>query len=335
MKAMVLGAGAGTRLEPVTNFIPKPLVPVVNRPVIDHIINLLHKHSYEKVICNIHYLADKMQSHFENRNDVDITLKYEPELSGDAGGVRACREFLSGETFVVIMGDLLTDADLTMMLNEHKEKRAIASIGVRRVEDVSRFGVVVLNTDGLVVDFQEKPSAREAKSNQVSSGIYILEPEIFDHIPAEGVYGFGRQLFPLLVEQGHRVAGIELPGYWTDIGTLSDYLKANQDAVTAAVNVPISGNKTERGWIASDAVIDETCEFNGKAVVASGCKINAGVRLSGTVVIGEGAIIEDGARLHDCVVFPHTTVQARSQINNSIVAYGKIASCALATTKSN
>lgn len=325
MKAMVLGAGAGTRLDPITRHIPKPLVPIANRPVIDHIIELLHKHGFNQLVCNIHYMADKMESHFKERNS-EITLVHEEQLSGDAGGVRACREFLKDDTFLVIMGDLLTDADLTSMLSAHKKRNSIATIAVKKVEDVSRFGVLVIDEHGLVTDFQEKPAKEEARSNQISTGIYILEPEIFDYIPPEGMYGFGRLLFPDLVQRGLAVNAFEVQGYWTDIGTLSDYFRANCDVLKRQVDVSVPGEKTHFGWAGEGTTIDSTASMQGQIMVGNGGRVEAGASLRGTVIVGDGAVVGKNASLKDCILLPGSSVSENSHIECSIVAETAVAS---------
>ena len=193
-RAMVLAAGVGSRLDPLTSQVPKPLVPVLNVPVIEHIFKLLAKHGITDVCANLHYLSEQIIAYCGNgeRFGINLTLKPEPKLSGDAGGVRFCREFLEGGTFMVIMGDLLTDADLTSIINTHKSKKALASIAVKAVpnEEVSSFGVVVRNEEGFITGFQEKPKPEEALSNMISTGIYIFEPEVFNYIPKEGDFGF-------------------------------------------------------------------------------------------------------------------------------------------------
>jgi mannose-1-phosphate guanylyltransferase len=327
MKAMVLGAGVGSRLEPITNKIPKPLVPIANRPVIDHIISLLDKHGFDELVCNTHHLADCMEQHFQGKSDVSIQLHHESELSGDAGGVRACRAFLQDGTFLVVMGDLLSDVDLSALLAEHKEKKAIATLAVKAVEDVTRFGVVVTDRNGYITAFQEKPSRNEALSNMISTGIYILEPEIFDHIPSDGSYGFGKQLFPDLVKKGLPVLAAEMNGFWTDIGTLSDYLQANCDAASGAVKLPVLGSKTNYGWVCSDAHVHETCHVNGNAIIGAASKLEKGVRLNGDVVIGDKCQIGVNSSLEDCVILPGAIVPAHSHLSNCIVTAHEVIEC--------
>lgn len=214
MKAMVLAAGVGSRLEPLTTQVPKPIVPVGNIPVMEHLLKLLAKHNFTDICANLHYMPEKLIEYFGDgkKFGVNLTFNTEEKLSGDAGGVRACREFLKDGTFIVIMGDLIADTDLTSVINEHKKKKALASIAIKEMDDVSRFGVVVTDENGFITGFQEKPSNEEALSKFISTGIYVLEPEIFDHIPETGDYGFGRQLFPTLVSKKLPVLGVKIGG---------------------------------------------------------------------------------------------------------------------------
>jgi mannose-1-phosphate guanylyltransferase/mannose-1-phosphate guanylyltransferase/phosphomannomutase len=251
MRAMVLAAGVGTRLDPLTTQIPKPLVPVANRPVMQHILELLKQHGITDIASNLHYQPEKIRDYFGDGGKFGIELQYklETELSGDAGGVRACRKFLQDDTFIVLMGDLLTDCDLTKVIAEHKRKKALATIAVKQVEDVSHFGVVVRDANGFITGFQEKPSPQEALSNYASCGIYVLEPEIFDHIPQTGSYGFGRQLFPTLVDEGHPVLGVSIDEYyWSDVGTIDQYWQSNLDALCGRVKICLPGKKTGFGY---------------------------------------------------------------------------------------
>ena len=177
-KALVLAAGVGTRLDPLTKSVPKPLVPVANRPVMEHVLRLLKRHGVNEVAANLHYMADKMPEYFNGVKDLGQKLHFvhEKELSGDAGGMRACKKFLKDSTFVVLMGDIITDIDITYIVQKHKRSGAIASIALKTVEDVQHFGVAKLDRDGRIIQFQEKPKLEEAISNLASTGIYVFEP---------------------------------------------------------------------------------------------------------------------------------------------------------------
>lgn len=322
MRAMVLAAGVGSRLEPLTNQVPKPMVPIANRPVMQHILALTRKHGITEVISNLHYQADKIREYFGDGSKFGIKLEYlfEKELSGDAGGVRACKDFFGKETFIVLMGDLLTDADLTDIVRQHKEKKALASIAIKRMDDVTQFGVVVTNEDGFITGFQEKPKQDEALSNHISTGIYILEPEVFDYMPATGTYGFGRQLFPSLVQQGLPVLGVMIDDYyWSDVGTISQYRLANFDALEGNVKVEVAGRPHDHGLVEEGARIATDALIEGKIYLGRNSRIDAGVKIRGSVLVGDDCHIEAGAELEDTIVWSSTTIGRGARLTNCVV----------------
>lgn len=320
MRAMVLAAGVGSRLEPLTSRIPKPLVPVANTPVMEHILRHLKLHGYDEVISNLHHLPDRLTEYFGGgeRLGVDLTFFREEILSGDAGGVRACRSYFRDQTFVVLMGDLLTDVDLTAVVRAHKEKGALATIAVKQVEDVSQFGVVLRDEEGFIKGFQEKPLAGEALSNLASTGIYVLEPEIFSHIPQTGMYGFGRQLFPALVAIGAPVLAFEFSGYWSDVGTIAQYRQSNFDALEGKISVCLPGEATSWGFVGEDARMAPGAAVQGLALVGARSRIGSGVLLSGRVIIGNDCQIADGAVIEDSVIWSGTMVGAGAEIRHSV-----------------
>ncbi|MBU6450233.1 MAG: NDP-sugar synthase [Cyanobacteria bacterium REEB67] len=326
MKAMVLAAGVGSRLDPLTADIPKPLVPVANVPVMQHLLQLLHRHDFRQVVANLHYLPEKLVDYFGDgsRFDIELEFRREEKLSGDAGGVRFCRDFLAGGTFIVLMGDLLTDIDLTYVLAQHRAKGALASIALKQVEDVSHFGVAMLDEKGLIKGFQEKPKKEEALSNLASTGIYILEPEVFNYIPAQGDYGFGRQLFPTLVAEGLPVLGVEVGSYWSDVGTIEQYWHSNFDVLEGKMKVDMPGYEHIQTnghslYLAEGTVLDPTVTIGGNLVVGKGARIGAGVRLSGNNVIGAGAIVEAGCQLEGVVLWSDVVVAQKSKLERSVV----------------
>ncbi len=325
MKAMVLAAGVGSRLDPLTARVPKPLVPICNVPVIEHIFKLLKKHNYTDLIANLHYLPDQLKAYFQDgkRLGVDITFREEGELSGDAGGVRACADFLNDGTFLVLMGDLLTDCDLTRIVAEHKRKGALASIAVKKVPDVEHFGVVVTDENGFITGFQEKPSKAEALSNLASTGIYVLEPEIFKHMPKDGVFGFGRQLFPSLVEKGAPVLGIEFETYWSDVGTLTQYRQSNFDALNGLVDVEIAGERKNINahtvYVGDRALLGDGAKIDGNVLLGACSEIRSGAQLSGSVVIGDNCVIEEGVTLNNVLVWSNSRIERGACLENSIV----------------
>jgi mannose-1-phosphate guanylyltransferase len=322
VKAIVLAAGVGSRLEPLTNQVPKPMVPIANRPVMEHIVELLRQHGITQVASNLHYLPDKISGYFGDGSKFGIHWlgRVEKELSGDAGGVRSCRDFLNDGTFIVLMGDLLTDADLTEVVRTHKAKGALASIAIKQVEDVSHFGVVLTDKNGFIVGFQEKPQPEEALSNYASTGIYILEPEVFKHIPAQGSFGFGRQLFPELVKQGLPVLGIPIDKYyWSDVGTIQQYRLSNFDALARHVHVRVPGSATAFGYVDEGASIDPGARIEGKLLLGKNSSIAAGVRIKGHVLIGDDCCVEANAELEDTIVWSQAKIGREAVLRNCVV----------------
>jgi mannose-1-phosphate guanylyltransferase/mannose-1-phosphate guanylyltransferase/phosphomannomutase len=331
MKAMVLAAGVGSRLDPLTATLPKPLVPVVNKPVMEHIVSLLRKHDFTDICANLHYLPQNITEYFGDGSKfgVNLTFEMEAQLSGDAGGVRACRKFLQTGTFIVIMGDLITDADLGSLVQQHREKKALASIAVKKMDDVTRFGVVVRDKNDFITGFQEKPKQEDALSDLISTGIYILEPEVFNFIPETGDYGFGRQLFPSLVERGERVLGLEIETYWSDVGTIDQYRESNLHALSGLVKLSMPAKITgseffnivgnSSAYLDQDTVVESNVVLSGNLLLGRNSRIGSGTTITGNVVIGDDCIIDGNCELKDSVIWSGTHVQAGASINSSVV----------------
>ena len=219
IKAMIMAAGMGSRLEPITLIMPKPLIPVMNRPLMDILLGQLHSIGIKDVISNTYYLSNQIIDRYK-KNNLGINFNYikETELSGTAGGMKKCQYFFDeGEDFVVMSGDVLTNADIKQAIKHHKESGAIATIGVKQVphEQVSHFGVVVTDKDGYITEFQEKPSVEEAKSNLINTGIYVFNYRIFDYIPENTFYDFAKNVFPKLLAE-RQINTFEVNEYWND-----------------------------------------------------------------------------------------------------------------------
>ena len=303
MKAMVLAAGLGTRLRPLTYELPKPMVPILGRPVMEHILRLLGRHGFDDVIANLHYFPDLIRDRFGDGSSCGVRLDYrfEPELMGTAGGVRNVRDHFGDETFLVISGDALTDIDLTALWETHKRTGGIATLALKRVDDPSELGVVIVADDGRIQGFQEKPAPAEALSNLGNCGIYVFEPEIFDYFPEREFVDWAMDVYPKLLEQDVGFYGHEIEEYWNDVGSLEEYRQGNFDALSGAVQVDMPA--TTNGH-----VVPDTAEVEGPVFIGEGCEIAAGVRLTGPVVIGEGARIGENSALRDTIVWPRTEV---------------------------
>jgi mannose-1-phosphate guanylyltransferase/mannose-1-phosphate guanylyltransferase/phosphomannomutase len=318
MKAMVLAAGLGTRLRPLTFELPKPMVPVLDRPVMAHIVDLLDRHGYDDVIANLHYFPDTIRDYFGDR----LTYREEPELLGTAGGVRNCADFLDGGPFLIISGDALTDIDLGAFVARHKAAGGIGTLAVKRVENTREFGVVLHDADGRITGFQEKPDPAEALSDLGNCGMYLFEPEIFDYFPRRPFVDWANDVFPALLEHDVPFHIHEIGEYWNDVGSLAELKEGTFDAMRGELHVDLRGEEVAEGvricegTELSDATLIEPPVWIGRNV-----EIGSGVRLQGPLVIGDGAVIGENAALKDSVVLPGCEVAADAILIGAIAGH--------------
>jgi mannose-1-phosphate guanylyltransferase/mannose-1-phosphate guanylyltransferase/phosphomannomutase len=318
MRAMVLAAGLGTRLRPITYEIPKPMVPVLDRPVMEHIVDLLASHGFEQVIANLHYFPDTIRGHFGER----LTYRFEEELLGTAGGVRGCREFFGDEPFLVISGDALTDIDLTALAARHREAGGIATLSVKKVPDTREYGVVLHDRDGRVTGFQEKPAPEEALSDLGNCGIYVFSPAIFDYFPDRPFADWAQDVFPALLENDVPFHIHEVREYWNDVGSLAELRQGTFDALKGELRLQIEGEEVAPGvTVAGGAALPADAEVDGPVWIGADVKIGAGVRLTGPVVLGDGVTVGDGAQLRSSIVFPGTELAADSILIGAIAGH--------------
>jgi len=321
MRAMVLAAGLGTRLRPLTYEITKPMVPVLDRPVMEHIVDLLARHGFNEVIANLHYFPDSIREYFGER----ISYRFEEELLGTAGGVRACAEFFGDEPFVVISGDALTDIDLTAFAARHREAGGVATLAVKEVPDTREYGVVLHDSDGRITGFQEKPTPAEALSNLGNCGIYMFDPKIFDYFPPEPFVDWANDVFPVLLENDVPFHIHEVREYWNDVGSLAELRQGTFDALRGELHLEIEGELHSPGvTVAEGTTLSADSEIEGPAWIGHDVTIGAGVRLMGPVVIGDGVRIGDGAQLRSSIVFPGTEVAAEAILIGAIAGHGGI-----------
>jgi mannose-1-phosphate guanylyltransferase len=323
MRAMVLAAGLGTRLRPITFDMPKPMVPVLNRPVMEHILRLLARHDFTETIANLHWFPDLIEGYFGDGSATGVALSYSREdaLLGTSGGVRNAAEFL-GDSFLVISGDALTDIDLTAMREFHESHDGIATLATKRVEDTTQFGVAITDAEGRIGGFQEKPQASEALSDLANCGIYMFRKEIFDFFPApgtskaakpgdpDGFADWAMDVFPRLLEGDVPFYSHEIDAYWNDIGNLVELREGNFDALTGAVKVERAGEMVD-GFRSGEPFGDEG-ELSGPVLLGPDCEIGDDVRIDGPAVIGDGARIGAGSRLRDVIVLPGSELPANS-----------------------
>jgi mannose-1-phosphate guanylyltransferase/phosphomannomutase len=242
VKAVVMAGGEGTRLRPLTSNQPKPMVPIVGKPCMEHILGLLKAHGMEQVVVTLAFMPQAIRSYFGTGETMGLEIEYsvEEQPLGTAGSVRLASDALD-ETFVVISGDARCDVDLTALVAAHREKGADVTIGLKPVPNPLEFGIVVTDEDGRIERFLEKPSWGQVFSDTINTGIYVLEPEVLRHVPTDRPYDFSKELFPLLLEMGRPLYGHVLDGYWQDIGTIEQYRQANFDALEERVRLNIPG----------------------------------------------------------------------------------------------
>jgi mannose-1-phosphate guanylyltransferase len=333
MRAMILAAGLGTRLRPITYEMPKPMVPVLNRPVMEHIAELLARHGFTEVLANLHWFPELIRDRFGDGSRLGIELTYSEEeaLLGTAGGVRNAAGFL-GESFLVISGDALTDIDLAAMRDFHQSHGGIATLATKRVKDTSQFGVVITGADGRVQGFQEKPDPAEALSDLANCGIYMFRAEIFDFFPAEGASkaadpddppGFADwalDVFPALLDADLPFYSHEIDAYWNDIGNLGELWQGNLDALTGAVAVEPGVPEVADGIRAGDGTDVSGAEIAPPALFGPGVEFGEDVRIDGPAVIGDGSRLGAGSRIKASVLLPGTELAPATVLADAIIA---------------
>jgi mannose-1-phosphate guanylyltransferase len=321
MKAMVLAAGLGTRLRPLTYEITKPMVPVLDRPVMEHIVDLIERHPFDGVIANLHYFPETIREHFGER----ISYRFEEELLGTAGGVRACAEFFGDEPFLVISGDALTDIDLTAFAARHREAGGIATLAVKRVADTREYGVVLHDRDGRITGFQEKPAPEEALSDLGNCGIYMFDPRIFDYFPETPFVDWAKDVFPALLENDVPFYIHEVEQYWNDVGSLAELRQGTFDALRGELHLEMEGEQVRPGVTAvGPSPLRDDTDIDGEVWIGRDVQIGAGVRLMGPIVLGDGARVGDGAQLRESILFPGTDVAPDSILIGAIAGHGGI-----------
>ncbi len=321
MKAVVMAGGEGSRLRPLTSNMPKPLVPVAGRPIMEHILLHLRRHQLRDVIATVQYLGASIRNYFGDGSEQGVSLTYSVEDSplGTAGSVMLARQQLN-EPFVVISGDSLTDIDLAAAIRFHRERKAIATIVLKPVPNPLEYGVVVVDDGGAVQRFIEKPSWGEVISDLANTGIYILEPAVFDFFRQGEVTDWSGDVFPKLLKEGEHVFGWIADGYWEDVGSHSAYVKANFDCLESRVKVQLPGERSgESIWIHPDAEVFPGARIDGPALIGAGAKIRAGAWVNGPAVIGAYTTVDSGVKLSNSIVWDHSYIGLNSRLRGSVV----------------
>ncbi|MEA5075166.1 MAG: NDP-sugar synthase, partial [Coriobacteriia bacterium] len=289
MKAVVMAGGEGTRLRPLTSMRPKPMVPIVNQPVMEHILGLVKHHGITDVVATLAFMPQVIEDYFGDGDEwgMNITYAVEETPLGTAGSVKNAAEALT-ETFLVISGDALTDINLTEVIEFHRAKGAAVTIALKRVPDPLEFGVVITDEDGRIERFLEKPSWGQVFSDTINTGIYVVDPLVFDFMPENTPFDFSSDLFPILMEKGYPLYGCVVDGYWADVGSLEGYVEVHRDILDGKAMIYVPGSKTKDDfWVCPGASIDPTAEISPKAVIGANTTIRAGAKIGPYTVIGD------------------------------------------------
>ena len=321
MKAMIMAAGIGTRLRPLTYSIPKPMIPIVNKPTLEHTLELLKRHHITEAMINLHTYPKMITNYFKDGSFYNMKINYseEKELMGTAGGVKKVEDFF-GETFLVMSGDGLTDIDIGKVIKFHQEKGALATMVLKKIEARFEYGVTIINTEGRIKKFIEKPKWGDVFADTVNTGIYIFQKEVFKFIPANKFYDFGHDLWPLLLEKGERIFGYQMEEYWCDIGNLHEYKKAQKDALEGKVKINIPGKKIkEKIWIGEGTKIGEGVKMTGPCLIGKRCQIESGVHMGAFTAIGNHSVILRNSVLKNCILWNNVYVDKNVELRNCII----------------
>jgi mannose-1-phosphate guanylyltransferase/phosphomannomutase len=324
VKAVIMAGGEGTRLRPLTSNQPKPMLPMANIPMMEHVINLLRRHGYEDIVVTVAFMANAIRTYFGDGSEFGVRMVYATESTplGTAGSVRNARDELD-ERFLVISGDVLTDIDLTQVVQFHDKRGGLATLALKAVDNPLEFGIVITREDGSIERFLEKPTWGQVFSDTINTGIYVLEPEIFDFIADDQPVDFSGDSFPEALEAGKELYGYVADGYWEDVGTLEAYVKSHQDILDERVRVDVNGFQLRPGvWLGKGAEIDPSVELVGPALIGDNCIVGSGARLGEYCTLGRNVRIGDNAALQRSVVHDNTYLGSGVRIDGSVLGRG-------------
>jgi len=322
MKAVVMAGGEGTRLRPLTNLRPKPMVPIANQPVMEHIIGLVKHHGITDVVATLAFMPRVIEDFFGNGDEWGVNISYALEDSplGTAGSVKNAEHLIGDETFVVISGDALTDINLSEVIAFHKSKGGAVTIALKSVPDPLDFGVVVTDDNGLIERFLEKPTWGQVFSDMINTGIYVMEPEVFQHIPEGKPFDFSSELFPLLMERGYELYGCPVAGYWCDVGSVETYMQAHRDILDGKAMVFIPGVSAREGlWVGEGSDVDPTAEIGSAVVLGRNVTIRAGAHIGDYTVLGDNCVIGNNASVSHSVVWGDSFIGKQASVSGSVL----------------
>lgn len=322
MRAVVMAGGEGSRLRPMTANQPKPLLPVVNKPIMEHVLRLLRRHGFDETVVTVQFLASLVRNYFGDGDELGLSLSYATEESplGTAGSVKNAEDALRDEPFLVISGDALTDIDLTALRRFHEERGALVTVCLKRVPDPLEFGIVIAGEDGRIERFLEKPTWGQVFSDTVNTGIYVMQPEVFDSVAAGQSVDWSSDVFPKLLAAGAPLYGYVADGYWEDVGTHESYLRAQADVLKRAVEVDIEGFEVSPGvWVGEGAEVDPEAVLQGPLYIGRYAKVEAGAELREYCVLGDNVVVKGGAFLHRAVVHDNVFIGGQVTLRGCVL----------------
>jgi mannose-1-phosphate guanylyltransferase / phosphomannomutase len=325
MKAVVLAGGFGTRIKPLTYSIPKPMLPLAGKPILEHVVNLLKNHGITDIVFLLYFQPEAIKNYFGDGSGFGVKVNYTipSEDYGTAGAVKFASEHLRGdEPFLVISGDLLTDVDLKSFVEFHKNKKSMVTIGLTSVKDPLQFGIVITDSDGKVVKFLEKPGWGEVFSDSINAGIYAMDPAVLDSIPGRQAFDFSHDLFPRLLGEGKPLFGFLLRGYWRDVGDATSYWEANMDILAGRLRVKGSGKRLDIVgkdiWLGDNVDIAPDAELEGTVIIGEGVKIGEKTRIKDSI-IGDHSVIHRGAKILKSILWKDTHIDENPEIEGSVI----------------
>ena len=316
-----MAGGEGTRLRPLTSNQPKPMMPLANRPMMEHIVRLLKEHGFDEIVVTLAFLPQAIRTYFGDGSEFGVRMVYATEESplGTAGSVRNAMQELT-ERFLVISGDVLTDIDLSEIVRFHEERKALATIGLKAMENPLEFGIVITRDDGSIDRFLEKPTWGQVFSDTINTGIYVLEPEIFDAIPAGVSVDFAAEVFPALLGEGKPLYGYVAEGYWEDVGTLDAYLKAHNDVLDEKVELDVPGFRVAEGvWLGEGSEVDPDASIDVPVVIGDYCHVEAGARLGEYTVLGSNVMVGSDSFLERSVVHDNAYLSQGVRLRGCVI----------------
>lgn len=320
MKALFLAGGMGTRLKPITNELPKPMVPIIGKPLLERNIENLKKHGVDEIVLSTCYKPHKIEKYFGDGSNLGVKISYisEDMPLGTAGAIKNAEKFFDS-TFLVFNADILSDIDISDMIRFHKEKGTLATIAVAQVDNPSAYGVIEHDKNGFITAFKEKPQPHETKSNLINAGVYIFEPEIFNEIPSGRVVSIERETYPMLLGKGLKIAVYNRCSYWLDLGTPGKYIKAHRDILNGTLKIGGHDFNKKLQYISNTAKIHQNAKIIGPVYIGDNVEVCAFAVIGPETVLCDDSFVGMGAKVAGSVVWDHVSVGGGASIVNSVV----------------